>query len=120
MASTVLTIARNERSARLGQEAAEHEIDVELQSAQFDYVAGCDIHTAIQIEANCRRCTHVLVETEPAHLRQGWFAKGQLDPSQLSRSLTFLILPKSGSLLEREPSDAATDGNSLHSTILRR
>ena len=103
-AAAVLTTAPSEFEARQGQEFARRVLDAEGQAADYDYAAGCELHTAIQVEATCRRCSHVFVDGGALSARRRFgFAAGQALASHLSRSLTVLTFPEGASIGFKRP-----------------
>jgi hypothetical protein len=93
----ILTVARSEREARLRQRSAQERLDGCGQPADFDFVVGCDVRTAVACVARWRRCSHVFVERESA---PPWWRRLRGDALQqlfgLSDALTFLALPSVG------------------------
>jgi hypothetical protein len=82
----VLTIAPTETDAHRNQQIAKEIIAEEGLLAQFDYAAHCDLDAVVELEANCRRCTHV-------------FVPGGLPDSRRRRMRNDLMLPRTGSPL---------------------
>src|SRR5437899_3238443 len=68
----VLTVAATERMARIRQRFAEDVLTDERVTAQFDSVVSCSLHAAVQLEAHCRRCSHVFLTQESAAPRRRW------------------------------------------------
>jgi hypothetical protein len=94
-AAVVLTIAPSEEDAQRGQQFARNVLEAEGVSADYDYAAACDLHTAIQVEATCRRCSHVFINGATVSPPRRWgLGAGQPLTSHLSRSLTLLTFPE--------------------------
>jgi hypothetical protein len=90
----VLTVAGSERQARLRRRQAEETFAAWRQPADFDFVAGCDVRTAVACAARWRRCSHVFVERPrgPAWWRR-LCGETPADLLGVSEALTFLALP---------------------------
>jgi hypothetical protein len=90
----ILTVARSERAARRGQQSAEERAARQGLHADFDFVVGWDVPTAVSRVARWRRCTHVFAERPPA---ASWWSYLRGDPTArllgLSGALTLLLLP---------------------------
>lgn len=98
--AVVLTVARSEREARLRQRSAEEAFAAQRCPAEFDFMVGWDVRTAVAWAARWRRCSHVVLEKENALSWWRWLrgdTMGRL--LELSDSLTFLALPGAGSSL---------------------
>ncbi len=88
----VLTIAATESEASRGQQFALSTMLEQGQLAQFDYAVHWDTSAIVELEANCRRCTH-LIASSASGLRRRW-GRAKLAASflDLSRSLSVLVL----------------------------
>jgi hypothetical protein len=107
IAPVVLTVARSEREARLRQRFAEERFGTCRQLADFDFVVGCDLRTAVAWVARWRRCSHVFVERGSAPPWWRWLRGDTLQRLfGLSDALTFLALPGVGQPLP-SPAEAA-------------
>jgi hypothetical protein len=93
----VLTVARSEAEARLRQQAAQTLFTAHSLPGDFDFLVGCDLRTAVSLEARCRRCSHVFVERENASSWWRWL-RGDIMRRllRLADSLAFLSLPGLG------------------------
>jgi hypothetical protein len=104
----VLTVARTEREARLRQDLAEERFATRRRPADFDFIVGCEVRTAVAWAARWRRCSHVVLERESA---PPWWPRLRGDTLQrllgLSDALTVLALPGAGQAL-RPPAGAGT------------
>jgi hypothetical protein len=91
----VLTVARSERDAQRRQHLAEDRLAAQRLAADFDYLVGCDLATAVTRVAQWRRCSHVFLERPDA---AGWWHRLWGDPLRqlhgLAGSLTLLALPE--------------------------
>lgn len=93
----VLTVARSEAEARFRQQAAQALFARHGFPGDFDFLVGCDLRTAVSLEARCRRCSHVFVEREKASAWRRWFRGDVLHRLlRLADSLAFLSLPGLG------------------------
>jgi hypothetical protein len=90
----VMTVARSAREARLRQAFAEERLARLNLPADFDFIIGSDVRTAVACLARWRRCSHVFLERENAPFWWRWL-RGDLMEQLLglSESLTFLALP---------------------------
>lgn len=90
----VLTVARSEREALYRQHLAEQELAAGGLLADFDFIVGSDVRTAVTSEARWRRCSHVFMErtSAPSWWRRlrGENVEHLLDGSG---SLAFLAVP---------------------------
>ncbi len=101
----VLTVDRSEEAARLRQRTAEEVFAVRGWRAEFDFIVGCDVCTAVTWATRWRRCTHVFVERRPVPPWSRWLHGDTLRRLlALPTDLTFLALPGAGQPLPR-PAD---------------
>jgi K+-sensing histidine kinase KdpD len=90
----VLTVARTERQARQYQRAAEELFAARGLLADFDFVVGFDVRTAVASVARWRRCSHVVLEKTRATSWWRWLRRDTMALiSDLTGALTFLALP---------------------------
>jgi hypothetical protein len=93
VAPVVLTVAGSEEEARLRQRFAEETLAAHGLRGDFDFIAGCDVPTAVALGARHRRCSHVFVERQRV---RPWWRWLRVDTMHrllgLSDSLTFLTL----------------------------
>jgi hypothetical protein len=68
----VLTVARSEREARARQEQAQAVFASQGLVGDFDLMVGCDVRTAVGLEARGRRCSHVFVAWPSASPWRRW------------------------------------------------
>jgi hypothetical protein len=97
VAPTVLTVARDEEQARCLQQSAAQVLTAIESLADFDFLVGADILTAVAVAARCRRCTHVMLERSATSSRFSWFRADTL--SRLldqPDTLTYLAVPSIG------------------------
>jgi hypothetical protein len=81
-APVVLTVAATEREARERQDRAADVLRSHELSPTFDRVTGCDVRTAVSVEARLRRCSVVLMESDAVPRRTWWLARQK--PIQLA------------------------------------
>jgi hypothetical protein len=90
----VLTVAGSEREARLRQRRAEEAFAARGQPADFDFMAGWDVRTAVACVSRWRRCSHVFLERPRG---PDWWRRLCGDTLEdllgVSDALTFLALP---------------------------
>jgi K+-sensing histidine kinase KdpD len=90
----VLTVARTERQARQDQRAAEELFAARGLLADFDFVVGFDVRTAVASVARWRRCSHVVLEKTRSSSWWRWLRRDTMSLlSDLTDALTFLALP---------------------------
>jgi len=93
----VLTVARTEREAQERQYLAEDTFAAHHLAADFDFLVGYDLATAVTRVAQWRRCSHVFLERPET---TSWWQRFSGDPLKqlvgLTDSLTLLALPGSG------------------------
>ncbi len=90
----VLTVARSGRDAQERQRAAEKMFAAQRWPADFDFIAGCDVPTAVTRAAHWRRCTHIFLERQGNPGWRRWLHGDTLERLLgVSESLTFLALP---------------------------
>ena len=96
----VLTVARSEGEARARQRSAEEVFAAQRWAADFDFVVGCDLRTAVAWAVRWRHSAHVVLERRNA---PSWWRRLRGDTLGrllgLSDSLTFLALSGAGSPL---------------------
>jgi hypothetical protein len=93
----ILTVARTEKEARQGQQAAEQACHGHRLAAHLDYVAGVDKRVAVASIARWRRCSHVFLERRQAIPWWRWLRGDTLEGLLgLTDSLTYLALPEAG------------------------
>jgi K+-sensing histidine kinase KdpD len=96
----VLTVARSEKVARQRQYLAEQALAAEELTGDFDVVIGCEVRAAVALAAQCRRCTHVVVEKQQAPSWWRWLRGDVFERLLgLGNSLTFLALSGVGNPL---------------------
>jgi hypothetical protein len=112
-APVVLTVARSEPAARQCQRAAEAALAAEGLAGDFDLVVGCEVRAAVALAAQCRRCTHVVVEKprDPSWWRR---LRGDVFVRLLGLGdeLSFLALPGAGAPAAAERPTKAAAGES--------
>jgi hypothetical protein len=91
----VLTVARSEEEAQQRQEDARQALAAQRLVADFDFVVGVDVRTAILQAARWRRCPHAFVEKRSVAPWRRWLHGDPLG-WLMGRSewLTFLALPE--------------------------
>ena len=98
VAPVVLTVARSEVEAR-GRERAVEEAFAGRLTVDCDFVAGCDVTTAVARAAHWRRCSHVFVERRPAPPWRRWLGGDVLrDLTCLSDCLAIVGVPEGTAL----------------------
>jgi hypothetical protein len=90
----VLTVAASEADAQRRQEAARGILAAQRLIADFDFVVGFDVRTAVLQAACWRRCPHVFVEKQQVAPWRRWLSGDPLGWLMgRSECLTFLALP---------------------------
>lgn len=90
----LLTTARTEREARSRERIVEEAFARRGLTVDFDYVAGCDVPTAVARAARWRRCSHVFVERSSTSLWRRWlFGDIMRELADLSESLALVAIP---------------------------
>jgi hypothetical protein len=91
----ILIVAKTEREANLGRGYAEGICNFFRLQADFDFVFGCDLRSAVKRVALWRSCSHVIIERQNA---VSWWQRRNGDLldqlRRLSESLTILALPE--------------------------
>jgi hypothetical protein len=95
IAPVVLTVAGSERQARIRERFMADAFAQRGLIADFDFVTGWDVPTAVARAAQWRRCSHVFVERRAISLWQRWlFGDIMGELSGLSDSLTLVAVPE--------------------------
>ena len=114
VAPVVLTLAGSEREARLRRRLAEETFAARGQPADFDFIAGCDVRTAVACVARWRRCSHVFVERPNG---PSWWRRLCGDTLEdllgVTAALTLLALPGGGRLNPGVAGDLPETGGRL-------
>ena len=111
----ILTVARSQRAAQLGQDYAEEIAARQQCPADFDSLVGADIPGAAAQVAQWRRRTHVIVERRPPRPWRPWLGDSLVEWLGLSECLTFLALPGGPA----EPPSLVRAGDALRLTCPR-
>jgi K+-sensing histidine kinase KdpD len=113
----VLTVARTESEAERRQVLAEEAFAARRLHADFDFVVGLDVRTAVASVARWRRCSHVFMERQHAPSWWPWRRGDTITQLLgLTGSLTLLALPDMGPLsqpsaVEQHPAVAGRAAN---------
>jgi hypothetical protein len=93
-APVVLTVAGSERQAIIRERFIAESFAQRGLTADFDFVTGCDVQTAVARAAQWRRCSHVFVERRAVSPWRRWlFGDIMSDLKGLPDSLTLVAVP---------------------------
>jgi hypothetical protein len=93
-APVVLTVARSERAAQLRQHAARAALAEHGLDADFDFVIGSDVHTAVVSVARWRRCQLIVMERHDSPPWWRWLRATSAEWfMDLVEAPTFLAMP---------------------------
>ena len=88
----VLTVAATESEAIQGHHFARSTVLDQGQLAQFDYAVHWNLNAIVELEANCRRCTHLIADSNAGSKRRWARRPTEMPFLDLSRSLSVLLL----------------------------
>jgi len=93
IAPVVLTVAGSETQARIRERFVAEAFAQRGLAANFDFVTGCDVQTAVARAAQWRRCSHVFVERRAVSPWRRWlFGDIMNDLKGLPDSLTLVAV----------------------------
>lgn len=113
--TVILIVANTEREAQLRQGYAEGVCHSFRLQADFDFVVGCDLRSAVSRVASWRSCSHLIIERQNAvSWWPGWNTDLLDQLRRLSEPLSILALPEA-TVFEVPPKIRGCSANLLRS-----